>query len=173
MLPDVLKSRGYEDWICYGGAHLFLIIGGALMMVPAGYLADKYSCRSVIIGTFLVSVVSFYAFLSMPMMEPGVLCLLLFVLGAALGTVSPVAIALGNRLSPSNPGVVSACLMGLVWCVAEGIGQGGGGLLTKLFSEEPAASALACLGTLFLVGLTATLFLPAVEKDLELELISA
>lgn len=163
MLPDVLVARGYDDWMCYGGAHLFLIIGGAAMMVPAGYLADKYSCKSVILATSAIGFTSFYFFLINPFLSPLTLCILLFVLGAALGTVSPVVIALGNRLRPGQSGVVCAFLMGLVWCAAEGIGQTGTGLLTKAFSDNAAASALACLGTLFVVGLTFACRLPKQE----------
>lgn len=170
MLPDILVGRGYDDWICYGGGHLFLIIGGAMMMVPAGYLADKYSCKYVILGSFVLGLISFYLFLINPMLSPLVLCCLLFTLGASLGTVSPVVIALGNRLCPKNPGLISAFLMGLVWCVAEGLGQGGAGLLTKVFSENPAVSALGCLGALFVVGSIMALRLPATEAPLELEL---
>lgn len=167
LLPDVLVGRGYDDWVCYGGGHLFLIIGGAIMMIPAGYLADKYSCKSVIIASFICGFFGFYLFLTNPLLSPLFLCVLLFFLGAVLGTVSPVAIALGNRLCPANPGMISAFLMGLVWCVAEGVGQGGGGLLTKLFEQEAAASALGCLGFLFIVGLATATRLPAVEKPLE------
>lgn len=170
ILPDVLANRGYDDWICFGGAHLFLILGGAVMMVPAGYLADKYSCKDVILISTLSGGLAFYAFLANPLLTPTMLCLLLFGLGAALGTVSPVVLALGNRLSPQNPGVISAFLMGLVWCVSEGIGQGGGGLLTKLFSENAAAYSLCCLGTLFILGFAAAWKLPKVEQDLQLEL---
>jgi len=170
MLPDVLVSRGYDDWICFGGAHLFLIIGGAAMMVPAGYLADKYSCKNVIMGSSVLGLFTFYAFLINPYLSPLALCSLLFVLGAATGTISPVVIALGNRLSPNNPGAISAFLMGLVWCMAEGIGQGGGGLLTKLFTEDAAAYALACLGFLFIIGLAASAQLPKTEQALQLEL---
>ena len=166
MLPDVLVGRGYDDWLCFGGAHLFLIIGGAVMMVPAGYLADKHSCKSVILVAFALGFVSFYAFLVNPFLSPLALCMLLFVLGAALGTVSPVVVALGNRLRPGQSGIVSAFLMGLVWCVAEGIGQGGGGLLTKLFSDNPAAYALACLGILLIVGLAFASRLPKEETTL-------
>ena len=54
---------------------------------------------------------------------------MLFFLGATLGAINPIALALGNRMAPHHPGAVSAFLMGMVWCVSEGLGQAGGGLL--------------------------------------------
>jgi MFS transporter, FSR family, fosmidomycin resistance protein len=160
LLPDALLSREYETWVCFGGAHLFFILGGVAMMIPAGYLADRYSCKLVIVYATLLGLFSFYAFLFMPMMQTPALCGLLFFLGAALGVISPVSIAFGNRLCPQNPGMVSAFLMGLVWCVSEGLGQGGGGLLTKLFEDDAPAKALGVLGLFFFIALFVSVQLP-------------
>lgn len=56
--------------------------------------------------------------------------------------------------------MVSAFLMGLVWCIAEGVGQGGGGLLTKLFVEDGTAKSLAILGMMPVIGLLVVSKLP-------------
>lgn len=164
LLPDVLVTRGYPDWACYGGAHMFYILGGACMMIPSGYLADRFSSKWVIFTAIAVGFFSFYTFLftSLPLMF---LLPILFLLGACLGVVNPVSVAFGNRLMPSHPGVVSACLMGLVWFVSEGIGQGGGGLLTKLFVEDAPAKALLILGVLFLPGMFFAACLPSNVSD--------
>lgn len=160
LLPDILSYREYDSWISLGGGHLFFVIGGFLMLIPAGHLADKYSCRTVILWATVIGIFLFYTFLMTPLMPTPLLFIVLFCLGAALGVVNPVAIALGTRLVPENPGMISAFLMGLVWCVSEGIGQGGGGLLTKLFEDDAPAKALGVLGAAFIVGLAATLKLP-------------
>lgn len=169
LLPDILISRGYDSWVSLGGAHLCLILGGAIMMVPIGYLADRFSCKSIIIWMSALGSITLYVFLLNPYLAPLALCCLLFIIGASLGSISPVVVALGNRLSPTNPGIVSAFLMGLVWCMAEGIGQGGGGLMTKFFDENAPTYALACLGILFFISFATSLGLPKEEKSLQLE----
>lgn len=153
LLPDILLSRGHANWVCFGGGHMCLILGSAIMMVPAGYLADKYSSKSVLINATIAGAILLYLFYFLSETSPAVIFAILFMLGGVIGVCNPIAIALGNRLSPESPGMISAFLMGMVWCVAEGVGQFGGGLLTKLFVEDAPAKALACLGVLFFIGL--------------------
>jgi FSR family fosmidomycin resistance protein-like MFS transporter len=169
LLPDILLSRGYESWLSFGGAHLFFILGGGVAMIPAGYLADRYSCKAVMIGGTLSGIAAFVAFLSIPLLSPYAVCVLLSLLGASLGAVTPIGIALGHKLCPESPGMVSAFLMGMVWCVAEGLGQGGGGMLTTLFTEDAPAKALGILGFLLLVGTFASLRLPVNQPVEEME----
>lgn len=160
LLPDVLVSRGYAHWICFGGGHLFLLLGSSMMMVPSGYLADKYSPKIVITVALALSVISLYLFLFNAEMVPAILLSLMFFLGASFGLISPLLISIGNKLVPESPGKISAFLMGLAWCISEGIGQSGGGLLTKFFEEDAAAKALGILGILCLFCLFAVLRLP-------------
>jgi MFS transporter, FSR family, fosmidomycin resistance protein len=166
ILPDVLRSLGHGTWVCFGGGHSCLILGCALMMVPAGYLADKYSARLVMLITTCVSFVSFYLILFMGGMSMWLVLLLLFILGASIGVVNPVGVALGNRLVPDKPGAVSAFLMGMVWCVSEALGPGGVGLMTHLFDDHAPVKALAILGSFFLLGLYMTWRLPKTEPGL-------
>ncbi|MCB1111668.1 MAG: MFS transporter [Chlamydiales bacterium] len=162
LLPDVLISRGYPNWISFGGAHMFFILGAAFMMVPSGYLADKYSSRLVLFVATLMGMTTFYMFLFVPYIESTMLLgSLLFVFGASVGVVNPVSVAFAYRMMPESPGIVSAVLMGLVWCVSEAIGPGGGGLLTTLFEQDAPAKALAILGTGFLVSIAVAARLPA------------
>lgn len=172
LLPDVLSSRGYDTWVAYGGGHLVFIVGSACMMIPGGYLSDRYSYKNVIVGATVMGMAIYYVFLMGPQMSnPAVLCALFF-MGAMIGVVNPVQIALGNRLMPGDTGTVSAFLMGLAWCVSEGIGQGGGGLLTKCFEDDAPAKALMVMGVCFAIGLLAAVRLPAkVTNEHEFELV--
>ncbi|NGX41949.1 MAG: hypothetical protein K940chlam7_00223 [Chlamydiae bacterium] len=170
LLPDVLMTKGYNSWISLGGGHLFFILGGAVMMVPGGYLSDKYSPRFILLVTNLFAFALFYTFLLAPSLPNGLLLSLLFALGAGLGIANPVAVAYGNRILPSRPGLVSALLMGLVWCISESLGPGGGGLLTKCFVENAPTKALLLFGFLFLVGGLITALLPKeVSPEFEIE----
>lgn len=165
LLPDVLVSRGYSDTIAFGGGHFSFIVGSALMMIPSGYLADKYSSQKVMFIATSIGMVFFYAFLFLPNLESFPLLVILFVMGAAIGVVQPVAVAFGNILCKSRPGMVSAFLMGLVWCVSECLGPAGGGFLTKLFVDDAPAKALSLIGILFFISLGATALLPKKAAD--------
>ena len=170
LLPDVLQSKGYPEWICFGCGHFAFIIGGALMMVPGGYLSDRFSARSVLLISNSLGSVIFYLFLISSQLPIFGVLLMLMIMGASLGIASPVAIALGNRIMPSRPGLVSAFLMGMVWCVAEWLGPGGGGMLTKVFSNNGPVMSLSILGVLFFGGTLLTALLPiGIEREFELD----
>lgn len=169
LLPDLLKSRGYEPWLVYGGGHLAYVLGGVFLLIPSGYLADKYSSKSVIWISSLIGTLSLYSILFMPELEEGQIVPLLFLTGAAIAVVNPVSVSLGNRLSPNNPGMVSAFLMGCVWCVAEFIGPGGGALMTKLFDDDAYARSLMILGFVSFLGIMAAYRLPAEADELAVD----
>lgn len=165
LLPDTLICKGYDTWLCHGGGHLFLILGGAFMMIPSGYLSDKYSPKSVMVTATIGAMISFYLFLFFPMLDNLSLMSLVFILGAFLAVINPIIIAYGNALAPQSPGMVSAFLMGMAWCISEGLGQSGGGMITKFFNEHAPVYALAILGIFYVIGLIATLRLPSSQKE--------
>lgn len=160
LLPDILKSRGLDHWVCYGGGHLVLILGSAIMLVPSGYLADRFSYKKTIMILSFIGMLSFYTFLKLPNASNQLVLSLLFLMGASILVVNPLVVAFGNKLHPDEPGVVSGFLMGFAWCIANPIGQAGGGMLTKLFTEDAEVKALSLLGLFFIVGLGITFFLP-------------
>lgn len=169
ILPDVLKTFGHPDWACYGVGHFCFIFGGALMMIPGGYLADRYSPRRVMLvlgvaGSLFFYIVLLFGGTSILLVLPA-----LFILGACLAVMNPVAVSLGIKLVPHSPGAVSAFLMGLVWCVSEALGPGGVGLMSTLFSDYAPVKAMAVLGLLFLVQIYQTLLLPKEENVLVLK----
>jgi FSR family fosmidomycin resistance protein-like MFS transporter len=165
LLPDVLITRGYDETVSFGGGHFAFIVGSAIMMIPSGYLADKYSSQKVMMVATTIGAIFFYIFLFMPNLDDLSLLGVLFIMGAAIGVIQPVAVAFGNILCKSKPGMVSAFLMGLVWCVSECLGPAGGGFLTKLFVEDAPAKALSLIGILFFVSFFATAILPRKAKD--------
>lgn len=172
LLPDILIAKGYDSWIAFGGGHFCLVIGGACMMVPGGYLSDKYSAKSVLAVSNLFGMLLLYLFLFVSHLPATGVLVLLFALGAALNVATPVAVALGNKIMPSRPGLVSAFLMGMVWCIAEGLGPGGGGILTKLFVENAPVKAMAIIGIFFFFAKASIYFLPRIiEKQFEIDLL--
>ena len=170
LLPDVLSSKGYEPWLSFGFGHLMYILGGALMMIPGGYLSEKFSARSVLLFSTIAGIIFFYLFLLSPVLSTPLLSAFLLIVGAALGVANPVSIAFGNRLMPKHPGMVSAFLMGMVWCISEFIGPGLGGFFTTFFVEDAPTKALAMIGSLFIISLRFIIMLPKGEsKEIDLE----
>ncbi len=173
LLPDVLHVMGCEDWVSFGGAHLAFILGGAIMVVPGGMLADRYSAKSVLIGSMAATIVFFAIWVGVDSINTLWIMSILACLGAAFNIVSPVALSLGQRYLPGKPSLVSAFLMGMVWCVAESIGPSSG-ILTKLFSEGNAPlQALILLSVLGIVGFVMALRLPDLQEDAEPQLASS
>lgn len=168
ILPDTLKVLGHTDWICYGGGHFYFILGAACMMIPGGYLADLYSTRQVMLCGGIISCVTFYLILFSGGISIALVLAALFVLGATLALMNPLAVSLGNRLEPSRSGAVSAFLMGLVWCLSEALGPGGVGVMSTLFDDYAPVKALAVLGMLFLIQIYGTICLPKTVPVVEL-----
>ena len=153
ILPNVLKSLEQIDWVCYGGGHMCLILGGAMMMAPAGLLADRYSARNVILAASVIGFALFYILLFFGNLSATFVLINLFILGACLAVIQPVGGALGGKLEPNKPSMVSAFLMGMVWCVAEALGPGGVGLISTLFEDNAPVKALAVIGVFFPVSI--------------------
>jgi len=160
ILPDALKILGHTDWICYGGGHFCFIFGAACMMIPGGYLADLYSARQVMLYGGIISCVAFYFILFSAGISVNLVLATLFILGATLALMNPLAVSMGTRMEPDRSGAVSAFLMGMVWCVSEALGPGGVGVMSSLFQDDAPLKALAVLGSLFLVQIYATSCLP-------------
>lgn len=162
LLPDVLNSRGYESWIVFGGGHFAFVLGVGLMMIPGGWLADRYGAKKVMTVANLLGAVVFYTFFMIPDFSNITTLVLLFLMGTLGGVINPISIAFGNRLIPGKSGLVAAYLMGLVWCVAEFLGPGGGGLLASFFTTDAPAKALQIIALFFI---PCTLFVLRLPND--------
>lgn len=160
ILPDTLRVLGHPEWTCQGGGHFCFIMGAACMMIPGGYLADLYSARQVMFYAGLISFTAFYFILFSSGISSFIVLPILFILGATLSLINPLALSMGTKLEPNRSGTVSAFLMGLVWCVSEALGPGGVGIMSDLFGEYAPVKALAVLGCLFLIQIYATICLP-------------
>ena len=164
FLPDILRLQGQSPLICYGLGHCLLIIGSGLMLIPMGILADYLGQKRVLIILGCLSTFFFYLFLFKGQ-EAGIGCvLLLFALGASMGSFNPIGVSLGNRLIVNRASSVSALLMGGVWCFSHIIGSGLGGLMTKLFVENHVTYAMALLGLLYPLCITFVSLIPSGKR---------
>lgn len=167
LLPDLLTYRSYPEWVSMGGGHLFFILGGACMIVPGGYLSDYASPKRIVMVAQIATICLYAALLSFPLLPAPWLCALLFCLGSSFGVIQPLIVGMGTDYAPARPGMVSAFLLGLVWCVAEGLGQGVGGLFTKLFTVDPTAKAMWILELYMVLSFGFALKLPLKISDEE------
>lgn len=163
LLPDALVSREYDSWLCYGGGHMIFVLGSASLMIPGGLLAQRYSSRSVIVAATATAITAYFTFFAVPL-PPYAVIICLSVMGASMGMVNPISVALGIEIAPSHPSMVSAFLMGFVWCVSEGLGQTGGGLLATFFESDAPARALYTVSSLLFLGIACAYKLPALSR---------
>ncbi|MCG3178413.1 MAG: hypothetical protein BIFFINMI_00740 [Phycisphaerae bacterium] len=158
LMPEFLDLRGYPTWMIRGGGHLLLIAGSVLVMVPAGFLADRFGRRRMLLVTLGLSLVTYYALVASPSLSLAAFVPLMLLTGACIGTANPLGVAFGQHLAPANSSMVSAVLMGLAWAVGS-VGQTVAGALAERPSLGP-VGALMWAGVTIAAALLLTLLLP-------------
>lgn len=166
LLPDLMRSKGCHDWLCFGGGHLCFILGSALVMIPVGYLCDKYGQKLILLITITLGLVILYSFLAQENYSFWMTIVLLTCLGGCMGTINPMLVSWGNRLVPESPSTVSGLLMGFAWCLSN-FGATWAGLIAKSIVVDPIAATLSLLGLLLVVGFFLISLMPSPVKELE------
>jgi MFS transporter, FSR family, fosmidomycin resistance protein len=164
LLPDLLRARECDLWLCMGGGHLSFVLSSALTMVPAGFLCDRYGQKSVMLVVVTASIFLFYLFLMQPPSTLGSTIFLLAALGAVLGIMNPIIVSWGNKLVPESPSTVSAILMGFAWCFSN-LGPTCAGFISKAYTENVYVNAMATMGILLVLIFFLILFVPQAEKE--------
>jgi len=117
LLPEFMEARGYPMWTVRGGALVWFVFGAALGIVPAGYLADVFGRRRMLIATTMMSAVVFYATILSPHMPIPLFALMCFATGALMSMANPIGVALGQERFPKEASLISGVLMGLAWAL--------------------------------------------------------
>ena len=159
LLPDLMRSKGCNDWLCMGGGHLSFILGGAIVMIPVGYLCDRYGHKIVMLTNIFCALLLLYSFLVQPGLALWKTVLFLTCLGGFMGTINPILVSWGNKLVPESPSTVSGLLMGFAWCLSS-FGATWAGLIAKSVTVEPIATAIGLLGFLLAIGFFLVIFMP-------------
>ena len=115
LLPEYVTARNYPVWLAHWGAMMLMFIGGGLMMVPAGHLADRLGRRVVLIGVLGLSVAAYYAFVCLPTMSTTAFALLCVATGACMQAANPLTVAIAQHLAPRNESMISGVMLGLAW----------------------------------------------------------
>lgn len=160
LLPDVLRVKGYEDWICLGGGFFYFVIGAALASIPLGLCVDRFGYKRIL-GSIILGAIGFlFLFLQFEPLSFFPMMTLLILLGGTLGVIVPVVVAGGNSLVPSETsGVVSGLYMGGVSCLA-GFGPLLSSLIASYFTEMAPVRALQVISGLLGCALCLVYFLP-------------
>lgn len=117
LLPEFMEARGYPMWTVRGGALIWFVLGAALGIVPAGYLADRFGRRRLLIATTMLSAISFYATILSPQMPIPLFALMCFATGGLMNMANPIGVALGQERFPNESSLISGVLMGLAWAL--------------------------------------------------------
>jgi FSR family fosmidomycin resistance protein-like MFS transporter len=160
LLPDLMHCKGCHEWLSMGGGHLCFVIGGAILMIPAGYLSDRFGPKPIVLTTLFFCLLLFYTFLSQAEFSLFKTVAFLMGIGGSMGTVTPVLVSWGNKLIPESPSTVSALMMGCAWCLAN-LGAAWAGLIANhVKTQEPIVMTLCILGSLLPLSFCLILFTP-------------
>lgn len=168
LLPDILRKRGCDTWLCMGGGHMSVVLGGALSMLLAGVLCDRYGHRVVLLTAISGAVTMLSIFLFQPALTLMGQVALLLALGAFLNVCNPVILSWGNSLVPESPSTVSALLMGLAWCLGN-LGPALAGGLSKFFETNAYKYSLATIALGMVVSFFFVLMVPRAQFSEEPE----
>lgn len=155
LMPEFVEERigsnteFAEFWI-NGGAVALFIAGSALMMIPAGYFADRIGGRRMLANSLPCATIVFYILVLGPDLPPTIFLGLIFVTGGMTGLANPLIVSIGQQLSPGNQSLVTGLLMGLAWAAASPANA----LVGWLASDESRgpSGALAWLGLALIVA---------------------
>ncbi len=150
LLPDLMRAKGCHTWLCMGGGHLCFILGGALLMVPIGYLCDRYGQKQILLIIITTAFFLLHHFLAKPDFSLLESTFFLTLLGGFMGSINPILVSWGNRLVPESPSTVSALLMGCAWCLGS-LGSIWAGVIARAIEIEPIPNTLFWMG-FFLLG---------------------
>ncbi len=163
LLPDLMRAKDCHSWLCMGGGHLCFIIGSAIVLVPAGFLCDRYGHKPILLIAIFAALLLLYGFLIQPAHSIQKTVLFLTCLGGFMGTINPIIVSWGNKIVPESPSTVSGLLMGCAWCLAN-LGSTWAGLIAKVIVVDPIPTTLALLGLLLAFGFVLILFVPQVKN---------
>ncbi|HCD31422.1 MAG TPA: hypothetical protein DER01_03380 [Phycisphaerales bacterium] len=155
LLPELLESKGYPQWFVNGGGFAFAVGGSVLLMVPAGYLADRLGRKLLLVVTLLIAIVLYYTMILIPTLPLPSFAILLLFTGGLMGTVNPMGVALGQEILPGKASLASGILMGLAWS----LGSQTLWISGAIADYTSPATALLILGVLNFGGLALCMFI--------------
>lgn len=162
LMPEFLEGRGYPDWMVEGTGKAVFILGAVLIMIPAGHLADRVGRRVILITLLTLGTAFYFTMCLAPPIAPVLFLFVLLGTGGCLGATNPIAVSLGQQLSPQHASMISGVLMGLAWAASSWAPWMVGALAKQPSIGEP--TALLVLGFTGLPAIYMAVRLPADGK---------
>ncbi len=163
LMPDLLREKSCNYWLCHGGGQLCFLLGACSVLLPAGFMIDRFGPRPMMIVASCISILLFYTMLFAPIFSSIAFSGLLALFGASSWMINPLIVTWGNRLVPESPSFVSGLMMGMAWCFAH-LTTIVSGLLTRLFPSSPCHLSLAILGVLIMMTFAFAIAMPGDES---------
>jgi FSR family fosmidomycin resistance protein-like MFS transporter len=155
FLPFHLTQRGFSVAQAGGVVSLYLVCG-AMGGFLGGWLADRAGGRRVMVASFVGGTPFYFLFLLLPIP----LSLVCLVAGSfILQTSLPVAVVMGQELSPKHASTISSLLMGAAW----GLGALIIGPIGAIADTHGLRTGLLVLATVLSVGIVSSLALPGLK----------
>lgn len=165
LLPEILRAKGFEDWLCFGGGFFYLIIGAAVASLPMGYCANKWGYKPVLTMIIGSSAIFLSLFLRIESLTLLPVIFLLLLIGSTLGVFVPIVVTGGNYLVPPHAtGFISGIYMGGVACAA-GIAPMLATTLTAYLTQGQPVLALELISLLLIFAFGLAYFLPATQRQ--------
>jgi FSR family fosmidomycin resistance protein-like MFS transporter len=156
FLPIHLHAKGYDVQASGALTTAYLALG-AVGGFFGGWIAERTGGRAVVRRSFLAALPLYAGFVVLP----DAAALASLILGSfALQTSLPVAVVMGQELSPRHASTISSLLMGAAW----GVGALLIGPVGALGDRAGLQPALAALAALLAVGFACAMALPDVRR---------
>jgi len=163
LLPDLLREKSCNSWLCHGGGFLCFFIGASMALIPAGMIIDRFGPRLMMITVSGFSFSLFYLLLFLPMSSSWLIAVLLALFGACSWPINPTIVTWGNKLVPESPSFVSGLLMGMAWCISHLIVIVAG-ILSTAFSSSTCHLSLQILGVLMVMTFFFAIAMPGQKE---------
>jgi FSR family fosmidomycin resistance protein-like MFS transporter len=112
FLPKYYSDLGFRPAV-YGSITALFMAGSALGNLTGGYLGDRITGRSVVVGTLLLATVPMALF---PVLGPtGWAYLLVLVIGFLTGAPHSILVVIAQRFFPGRMGMASGVILGFMF----------------------------------------------------------
>ncbi|MGA1791252.1 MAG: acyl-[ACP]--phospholipid O-acyltransferase [bacterium] len=165
LLAIRLISNTSQASIIIGLASMMLVIPFILFSSYAGYLADRYSKKNIMVwAKFLEIIIMFFGFLALSKVSPPFLLVVLFFMGAQSTLFSPSKFGiLPEMVSDEDLSLANGYVQ--MWTfIAIILGSAIAGLLLKIFENEVDKAGIFFIGTAG-IGFLASIFIPDVPAS--------